>query len=143
MSASNWGSFAFRFQVAPGNSAFVIPFDSTRLAAEYASIASGGAALAPGDYRGRLRNAKIGYSVLCTTQNVTVDEQVLTGNAGTSADWDTQGASPSATVTAGTEEIAEFRPLAPDWRILITAGATGPATLIVRGQISYTEDFGS
>lgn len=142
MSTSNWGSFAFRFAVVPGNSAYVIPWDSTRLVPEYSSIAAGGAALAPGSFRGHRRRAMISYSVLCTDQNVTYSEQVLTGNAGTSADWDTQGTG-TGTVTAGTETVREFRPLCPDWRLLITAGATGPTTCLVWGTVAYTEDFGS
>lgn len=143
MSASNWGSFAFRFEIAPGNSAFVIPWDSTRLVPTYASIAAGGADLAPGSFRGRLRSAKVAYTVKCATNDVTYADQILTGSAGTSADWETQGASGTATVTAGTTSVHEFRPEAPDWRILITAGATGPTTCVIRGTVTFTEDYGS
>jgi hypothetical protein len=108
----------------------------------WASIASGAAALAPGRLRGKYPTPKIAYTVRCTTQNVTFDEQVLTGNAGTSADWETQGTG-TGTVTAGTTTVREFRPEAPDWRILITAGATGPATCIIHATATFTEDFGS
>lgn len=138
-------AFDFRWTTIPGNSGLVIPFDSTRgpHGMTYAAIAAGGSYLAPGSMRGKYRAALIRYTVKTTTQNVTGDEQVLTGVAGTSADWETQGAAGQYTVTAGTTTVREFKPLASDWRLLFTAGATGPATIVVAGVVVYTPDYGS
>jgi len=142
MSSSNWGSFTWRFEIPPGNSAFVVPFDSTRNIFEQL-LASQAANPAPGVLRGKKRRAMISYTILTTGQNVTVNEQDRTAFAGTNADWSTQGgAAGTATVTAGTPTVREFRPLSPDWRVLVTAGATGPTTLVFDSTISYTEDFG-
>lgn len=139
-------AFDFRWTTLPGNSGYVIPFDSTRgpHGMTYSAIAAGGSFLAPGGMRGKYRAALIRYTVKCTTQNVTVDEQILTGVAGTSADWETQnGASGTYTVTAGTTADSEFKPLSSDWRLLITAGATAPSALVVTGVVVYTPDYGS
>jgi hypothetical protein len=136
---------SFRFTVPPGNSAFVIPMDSTRGPANlsYASIAAGSSYLAPGPWRGKLVPAIVRYSIKSTTENVTLDEQVLTGVAGTSADWESQGTDGTAqTITAGTTAIREFKPLGHDWRLLITAGATGPTALVVVGELIFSSSYG-
>lgn len=137
---------SFNWTVKPGNSAFVIPLDSTRglINGANASIASGSTYLAPGPNRGRWAGAKIMWTANCTTQNVTLDEQIMTGTAGTSADWETQnGSSGTHTITAGTTAIGEFKPLAGDFRLLVTAGATGPGALTMKITVVWTEDFGN
>lgn len=131
----------------PGNSAYVIPIDSTRglIQGTTASIASGSTYLAPGTLRHRWAKAVVSYSVYCTGQNVTVNEQVLRGVAGTSADWETYGGTSVGqfTVTASaTTTEREFTPGNSDFRILVTAGATGPTTLVVRIMVHFTTDRG-
>ncbi len=136
---------AFRFTTPPGNNEFVIPFDTTRHchALSTASLAAGSAFLAPGPYRGLFAGVIWRLSVLCTGQNVTLDPQILVGNAGTAADWATQAATGiPATITAGTAGVYEFKPLAPDSRILVTAGATGPTTLIVQLDVIQNSTYG-
>lgn len=136
--------FSIGFTVPPGNNAFVIPWDSTRGPIEitHASIAAGSAYLAPGPRRGRYDGKIIRYSIKCTSQNCTVDEQILTGSAGTSADWESQGTTGTYTLTAGTTATRDFKPLAADHRILVTAGATGPASLVLRATLITSADFG-
>ncbi len=142
--SSDWGSFAFKWTAVPGNSQIVVPWDSTRGAANmlWTAVAAGAASLVPGPWRGKFTMAVVRYSILCTGQNVTLAEQVLTGNAGTAADWETQGAAGAATIAAGTTSVREFKPLAPDWRIMITAGATGPTLFTVWGDAAYSPSYG-
>jgi hypothetical protein len=137
--------FSFRFDTVPGNSAFVVPWDSTRGIEGIirVSIAAGGAGLAPGQKRGCFDSKIIRYSIKSTVQGFTLDEQILTGNAGTSADWETQGAAGNLVAVAGTTYPREFKPLAPDHRLLVTAGGTAPTTLLVWGTLIDSSDFGS
>lgn len=132
--------FSLRFEAPPGNSSFVVPWDSTRgiLGLVYASEAANPA---PGPRRGQYDKKKIKYTLLVTGQNVTIDEQLLVGNAGTNADWVTQGA--QVAVVAGTPVSREFKHISTDGRLLVGAGATGPTTLIFRGTIEDTSDYGS
>lgn len=135
--------------VAPGNSEFVVVFDSTRgLLGTQASVATGNAALVPlstseRGRRSRFARPVIEYSALCTTQNVTLLQQDLTGVGGVSGDWETQGAAGSVTVTAATTAVGEWKPLTPDWRVVVQAGATGPATCVVKLTIAWGEDYGA
>jgi hypothetical protein len=136
--------------VAPGNSEFVVVFDTTRGLAytTQASVATGGAALVPlsTDSRGRrgaYAGAAIRYSALCTVQNVTLLEQDLTGVGGVAGDWETQGTAGSVTVTAATTAVGEWKPLTDDFRVVVQAGATGPTTCVVKLTITWGEDFGS
>ena len=48
----------------------------------------------------------------------------------------------SYTVTAGTTVPREFKPLSPDHRILITAGATAPTELIIQLTLLYAPNYG-
>jgi hypothetical protein len=131
---------------APGNNEFVVVLDSThRLhTGTTASVATGSAYLAPGAYRNAWAGAIVKYTVRSTTQGVTALDQILTGNAGTAADWETQGASGTHAVTAGTTTVVEYKPLAADWRLVIQAGATGPSALVVQVSVTFGgSDFGS
>jgi len=129
----------------PANSAFVVVLDSTRgLMNTQTSVATGGAGLVPGPYRSRWAGAAVRYTALCTTQNETVLEQILTGKAGTAADWETQGAAGSQTVTAGGTTLArEWKPLGHDFRLVVQAGATAPATSVLQVTVIWGEDVGS
>lgn len=135
--------------VAPGNSEFVVVFDTTRgLLGSQASVATGNARLVPlstdaGGRRAAFARPVVEYTALCTTQNVTLLLQVLTGVGGVAGDWETQAAAGSVTVTAATTAIGEFKPLAPDWRVVVQGGATGPATSVVKLTIAWGEDYGS
>lgn len=129
---------------APANSEFSVVLDSTRgLANSQASVATGGAGLVPGNFRNRWGGAIVRYSALTTTQNVTLLQQILTGVGGVAGDWETQGSAGSVTVTAGTTAVGEFKPLTPDWRLVVQAGGTAPATSVVRVQVLFGEDYGS
>lgn len=135
--------------VAPANSQFVVVFDTTRgLNTSNASVATGTATLIPlsTDNLGRramYAGGLIRYSALCTTQNVTLLLQVLTGVGGVAGDWETQGAAGSVTVTAGTTAIGEYKPLDADWRVMVQAGGTGPATCVVKLTVVNGEDYGA
>jgi len=130
--------------VVPGNNNFVVVADSTRcLNNTQADIATGAAGLVPGVFRNRWARAVIEYTALCTTQNVTLLLQILTGVGGVAGDWETQGSAGSVTVTAATTSVGEFKPLGADWRIVVQAGATGPATCVVKLNVASGEDYGS
>lgn len=136
--------------VAPGNSEFVVVFDTTRGLAlgTQASVATGNARLVPlstdaKGRRGSFAGAAVRYSILSTTQNVTLLQQDLTGVGGVAGDWETQGALGSVTVTASTTAVGEFKPLTPDWQIVVQGGATGPATCVVKLAITWGQDYGS
>lgn len=108
-----------------------------------ASVATTAATVSPGKDRGALARMVWNYSVLCTGQNVTVLDQVLTGVAGTAADWETQG-SGSHVITAGAgATLVEFKPGCPDYRVRVDAGGTGPTTLVMQFMGTATQDFGS
>lgn len=125
--------YDFAWRVAPTAGQFCVPFDSTRRVDQisYASLAAGSAFLAPGDMRGHLSPLVVQYSVEQATNDLIVDEQVLAGRAGTSADWETQGTSPSFTQTAAAGATQrEFTPYNPDARLLLTCAGGGAATLV-------------
>ncbi|HYF52981.1 MAG TPA: hypothetical protein VEA41_01845 [Salinarimonas sp.] len=135
---------SFTWTVKPGNSESVVVLDSTYgLRGSSASLASGSAFLTPGPLRNRWAGAIIRYTVLCTTQNVTGKEQVLTGQAGTSADWEDQGTAGSYTVTAATTSTREFKPYSGDFRLKFDAGGTGPGALTVKVTVIWSDDYGN
>lgn len=134
----------------PGNNQFVVAFDTTRglITADQTAVASGNARLVPlstssGGRRSAFAGASIRYSALCTTQNVTLLQQDLTGVGGVAGDWETQGSAGSVTVTAGTTAVGEWKPLTADWRVVVQAGGTGPDTCVVKLVITWGEDFGA
>jgi hypothetical protein len=133
-------TFSLKYTILPGNSAYVVPWDSTRgiEGIVYASEASNPA---PGPKRGRYDGKLIRYTLKVGGFDVSLDEQVLDGVAGTNADWNTQTA--TVTVAAGTTVTREFKPFSPDHRILITAGASAPTTLVFKGTILDCADFGN
>jgi len=125
--------FAFSCTTAPANSQTVMVIDSTyglHLGSQASMNSSTGTYLTPGPYRNMWPRVTVKYTVLATGQNVTAVDQEITGNAGTSADWETV-ASGSHAVTAGTTLPVTFTPSSGNWRIKIDAGATGPTTLTV------------
>jgi hypothetical protein len=131
--------------VLPANSQTVIVLDSTRqLLYTPASIATNAADMAPGSFRAMWQRAVISVTAECTTQDMTMKYEILTGLAGTSADWKEQGASGSQTVTAGTTHVYEFKPLAADWRIRMLAGSDNPDAVVVKvNWLTNTKDFGA
>lgn len=132
---------------APGNSETVIALDSTYgLMGSQASMhASTGAYLTPGRYRSKWDHAIVKVIAECATQNVTVLDQILTGLGTAAADWETQAAAGSHTITAGASPATwEFKPMGADWRIRIDAGATGPSACIVKVIVIFpSTDFGN
>lgn len=119
----------------PGNSQIVPVIDTTywNNTAPWAAAAS---AAAPGKSRGALGGYRVTGSVACTGQNVTLTFQILTNPSGTTnaafeADTNVSGTggTGAVTVVAGTTQPFSWLPTTPDWRIIITAGATGPTTL--------------
>lgn len=130
----------------PGNSQSIIVIDSTyglSSGSQATMDATTGAYLTPGRFRNRWDGAIVSVTVKATTNDVTGLDQILTGVAGTSADWETQGTAGTHTVTAGTTAVWEFKPLAADWRVRIDAGATGPSALVVRVRVVWGEDYGN
>lgn len=141
---SMYDDLTYVFTTVPGNNAFVVPWDSTRVAdMQAASLAAGSVYLAPGKDRGRFVKSVIAWSCETTGQNVTVDEQVLTGVAGTSADWVTQGSGTVTITAAAAPTQREFTPGNADSRLLVSAGATGPTTIILRIMMFRTIDRGA
>ncbi len=134
--------FSLTWTVPPGNSGYVVLFDSTKGPANmsWSALTSNPA---PGTWRGMYKGASYRYTIKTTTESVTVDEQVLTGSGTTNAAWETQGAAGTFTVAAGTTAARNFLPLSPDHRILVTAGGTAPATLESQLEIVFSDDYGS
>ena len=134
---------SFRCTTLPGNSQFTIVLDSTYglVGGATTAVAAGSAFFTPGTLKGRWAGATVRYTALCTTQNCTALEEILTGQAGTSADWETQGASGTQTVTAATTLVRAWRPEAPDFRLRIQAGATGPGALTVEVTVTWGGDY--
>jgi hypothetical protein len=135
--------FSFRSTAIPANGEFVVPVDSTwgPQGLAYASIATGHAKLVPGPWRGHYGTAVIKYSALCTGADVTIADQVITGNAGTAADWETQGS--TFTVTAGgAAQLREFTPGTVDWRVRATTAGVVTA-LTIWGTVYRTSDRGA
>lgn len=135
----------FEYTVVPAANESVVVLDSTRglITNANASITTGNAYLVPGNFRNRWAGAIIRYTVKAVTQNVTATDQILTGVAEAAADWETQGAAGSHTVTAGTTSVIEFKPLAADFRVKIDAGGTAPDSLTVRVSVVWGEDYGN
>jgi hypothetical protein len=135
---------SFTWTVVPANSQVVIPFDSTWAPnCATTSIATNSAFLVPGPNRYIWAGVKVNWTALCTTQNVVILFQDLTGAANAAADWETQGAAGSVTLVAAATQVGEFKPEGTDWRIRVDAGATGPATFVFKGTIIFTQDYGS
>lgn len=133
--------------VVPTANQSVIVFDSTRFPSgpvTSTAVSSGSTFLAPGTDRGQMTRAVVSVTCQCTTNNVTILYEILTGVAGTSADWEAQGSTGSQTVTAGTTHIFEFKPLAADWRVRVLAGGSAPGALTVKlNAINPTTDYGN
>lgn len=125
--------------VAPGNSATVVPLDSTwglAFGSQASQHASTGAYLVPGPFRNKWSKAIVNYTILTTGQNVTVLDQELTGVAGVAGDWETI-AGGSHTATASTTLPVTFTTRSADWRIRIDAGGTGPTTCVVKISVTW------
>lgn len=133
----------------PANSQVVVALDSTYglyLGSQATMDASTGAYLTPGQYRNKWPHPVLKITAKCTTQNMTLTFDILTGVAGAAADWETQGGAGvgSHTITAGTTSTFEWKPLAGDWRVKYTAGADNPDACTVRiSMVNPTTDYGS
>ena len=139
-------SMPIRWTVPPGNSGYVIPFDSTRgpHGMVQAAIAAGSAYLVPGPMRGKYAGFGYRITVYSSDQAVTLEEQCLMRNGNAAADWVTQGGAGvgSHTVASGVEFTGDFLPMGSDHRLLVTAGATAPTLLVVNVTLFRTADYG-
>jgi len=130
---------------APTATTTVIALDSTwGLMGSQAGQASGGTYLTPGPYRARWQHAVIKVIAECATADMTVADQILTDAGTAAADWETQGASGTHTITAGAAPTTwEFKPMGADWRLAITS-AGSPTAVRVRIQVVLpSTDYGN
>lgn len=133
----------------PGNSQIVPLIDTTywRDTGNWPAAAS---AAAPGKSRGQLGGYRITGTVKPTGQSVTVTFQILTNPTGTTsaafeADVNVSGTggTGSVVVASGSTQPFSWLPPTPDWRIIITAGATGPTTLSTTAEIVKARTSGA
>lgn len=141
---------SYKVTTTPVASEVVILMDSTRWPSGPVSFASQhattGTYLTPGSDRGFLKRAVVSVSIKAAAQAVTLTYDILTGNAGTKDDWENQGGAGvgSITVASGTTYTGEFKPMAADFRVKVTAGGVAPDSLICQVQfISPTTDYGN
>lgn len=134
-----------RWTAVPANNGICVLFDSTRGPGlmSSAGVLTGSSFLAPGPHRGLYAGYGIRYTIRVTGNNCTGDEQIKTANAGASTDWETQGATGTYTITAGTTVTREFKPMGGEWRLILTAGATAPTTVFFEAVIYPIEDWGN
>jgi hypothetical protein len=124
----------------PGNSQYTILYDSTEnfTASAYAPTA---ALKAPGSLRGMMRGLRIAGSVKPVTQGITLRFYILTGDAGTNADWELDttasgtGGTGAISVAAGTAQTFSWAPALPDCAVVILAGATAPSDIDAYAQL--------
>lgn len=131
---------------APADNQVCIVFDTTRgLMGSQASISTTAAGLVPGAYRNRFAHAVVKVIAECATNNITVLDQILTGDGSAAADWETQAAAGSHTIVAGADPANwEFKPVGADWRIRISGGATAATAVKLRVAIVLpSTDFGN
>lgn len=126
----------------PENSEVIVPLDTTRIpgnSGAYGSMATSDARLAPGGARAQFAGGFVTCVIsIGAGDSITVNWQVLKGNAGTESDWanDPEGPDAGATTqTASTDTPYEWKPSGNDYRIKITAGANNPASIYITGTI--------
>lgn len=125
----------FQFSTLPANSGTVYPLDST-----CRTIAAPTAA--PGVYRKHWGGAIVRGTIKNGNQAVTLYEEVLTGNAGTSADWETETGG-TISIAASSTTPVEWKPSAPDFRLRLVAGGTAPDSLVCNLEVLWDQDFGT
>ena|SRR5687768_3595186 len=130
---------------APGATTTVIALDSTwGLMGSQAAQASGGTYLVPGPYRAKWQHAVIKVIAECATADIVVADQILTGLGAAAADWETQGAGGSHTITAAADPVTwEFKPMGADWRLALTSGGAASAVRLRIQVIFPSSDYGN
>lgn len=128
-------TLSYKFTTVPADSGTVYPIDST-------AIGVATPAAAPGPLRALMEGARVAFVVRNGDQQVTVYQDILTGNAGTSADWETESGGTTVVAASSTQPF-EWRPTARDFRVRVVAGANNPDSLVVHVTITWGEDFGS
>lgn len=124
--------------VIPANSQ-ITPLIDTTYWNDTGPWASAASAAAPGKSRGQLAGMRVTLTYLCVTDNSTVTFQIMTNPSGTTnaafeADANLDGNGGAMvngvlTAVAGTTYPVSWLPVTPDWRIIITAGATAPSAI--------------
>lgn len=109
--------------VTLANSGTTYVYDST-------STHETGYTAAPGTQRGKRVGYALKGSIKVGNQAVTLKFQMLSGNAGTSADWEDESGGAIA-LTASTTYPFVWRPQGTDYRCIIVNGGTGPDALVV------------
>lgn len=130
---------AFKYTTAPANSGDVYPLDTT-----CRTIAT--PAAAPGPYRKQWPNGRVFATIKNGNQAVTVTLELLTGNAGTSADWETDTTATSGGVialVASTTQVISWFPASSDYRIKVTAGGTAPDSLVCDIKVVFDAEAGN
>lgn len=119
----------------PGNSQIVPVIDTTYWdnAPPWAAAAS---AAAPGKSRGALGGKRVTGSITPGGQAVTLTFQIMSNPGGTTsaafeADTNVSGTGGTGAVSVASNATQPFSwlPATADWRIIVTAGGTGPTTL--------------
>lgn len=127
---------SFTWTTVPADNASVYVLDST------CGTARTSTAPTPGPFRRQWDGCIVRFTVKNGDQAVTVKQNILTGNAGTSSDWTLQDGG-STSVSASTVQEFEWKPSAPDFQLEITAGANNPNSLVVQVTVLWGEDYGS
>lgn len=124
-----------RWTTVPGNLGYVIPFDSTYNLTDVlnrGALAAGSAYLAPGPKRGQFPNWTLkGVCRSVGGSDIAVAMQSRTLNAGTSGDWETDSGGTMTITAGGAGAPFHWHAAGIDFRLLLTAGATGPTSLLV------------
>lgn len=136
-----------RWTVAPGDSAILPIWDSTRGPSlmSQAAVASGSAYLIPGPWKGKFPRVIVSGRVRPTGQDVTLKFYVRTEYDGDANDWEADVNAPgggSIAITASATQPFEWL-TEGEHLVRVDAGATGPTTLICDVVITPTMDYGT
>jgi hypothetical protein len=125
--------YPIHLEVAPVASESVVLVDTTRYARDgvspAASLASGSAYLVPSTDRWKFAGFGVEGVINVGDQDVTLERCMLSGIAGTSADWKIE---PGGYFTLPKSKVFPLRwqPVGNDFRLRVIAGATAPSALI-------------
>lgn len=146
----NLGPISISNQTAlPGNSQ-ITPVIDTTYWNDSPPWAPAAAAAPPGKSRGQLAGGRITGTITPVAQNATVTFLLLTDPSGTTAaafeadvNVSGTGGTGSAVITAGSTFTYSWLPTSPDWRVIVTAGATGPTALRTTVNIIWDRTSGA
>ena len=112
----------------PGNSQHTYMLDTTYIGTESTTLSTS-ARTTLGPSRALCTGKRAVGTILCTGQDVTCTFEILVGDNTWQTDPDGPGTAGVKTVTATVVFKFDWLPKANEYRIRITAGATGPTTL--------------